>query len=149
LVQVMHKDTTWPASRLRMNLFVQMLTNRAQKVLKKTDGESNRIFGLTISSVLTDRVGSALSSYLDGIGEADRCLVAFERDPTLESMAVPGEEGRLWGRAWNKKLTSMSYIRWWTPLPSLQSGFLNLVTHAVTASVGRGGGETYGVLKSN
>lgn len=53
-VQVMHNDTSWPASKLRMNLFVQILANRAQKVLKKTDGESNRTLGLETASAFRD-----------------------------------------------------------------------------------------------
>jgi predicted secreted Zn-dependent protease len=51
-VQVIHKDTTCPASKLRTNLFVQILANRAQRDPKNADGESNRIFGLTIASVV-------------------------------------------------------------------------------------------------
>lgn len=73
-----------------MNLFVQILANRAQRVLKNTDGESNRIFGLTISaSVSVDpTVGSAPSSDLYGGGEADPSLVFFEIGATVDSMAL-------------------------------------------------------------
>ena len=53
-----------------MNLFVQMLENRAQRVLKNTDVESNWTFGLEISSVFGDRVvGSPSSADLDGARE--------------------------------------------------------------------------------
>jgi len=89
-VQVMHNDTSWPASRLRMNLFVQMLANRAQRVLKNTEGESNRTCGLdTSSSVPKDLVvGSPPSSNLDGTGEADCCLVVVGMALTSESMGA-------------------------------------------------------------
>ena len=49
-VQVTHNDTSWPASRLRTNLFVQILANRAQKLSRNVDRESNRTFGLAIPS---------------------------------------------------------------------------------------------------
>jgi len=72
-----------------MNLFVQMLTNRAQRVLKNTEGESNRTFGLCITSVFGDRVvGSPSSSNLDGTGEADCCLIVVGTALTLESMGA-------------------------------------------------------------
>jgi len=75
-----------------MNLFVQMLTNRAQRVLKNTEGESNRTFGLGISPTFKDRVvGSPSSSNLDGTGEADCCLVVFGMALTSESMGALGE----------------------------------------------------------
>ena len=92
-VQVIHKDTSWPASRLRMNLLVQMLTNRAQRVLKNTEGESNRTFGLEISSVFKDRAaaGSPSSSNLDGTGEVDCRLIVAGAALTLESMGALGE----------------------------------------------------------
>lgn len=55
-----------------MNLFDQTLANRAQRVLKSTDGESNRTPGLEIFS---DRiVGSTSSSKPDETEEADCCL---------------------------------------------------------------------------
>ena len=74
-----------------MNLLVQILTNRAQRVLKNTDGESNRIFGLTISSAATGRVaGPASSSNFDGTGEAACCLVVV-RTGVEESMEVLDE----------------------------------------------------------
>ena len=76
LVQVMHNDTSWPASRLRMNLFVQILANRAQRVWKNTNGESNRTFSLGISSVFKDRVVRSPSSVnFDETGEGDCCIV--------------------------------------------------------------------------
>ena len=76
LVQVMHNDTSWPASRLRMNLFVQMLANRAQRVWKNTEGESNRTFGLGVSEFKDRVVGSPESSVnFDETGEGDCCIV--------------------------------------------------------------------------
>ena len=80
-----------------MNLLVQILTNRAQRVLKNTDSESNRIFGLAIPSVLTDRVvGSTSSSNFDGTGEAESCLVVVVRTGAeIASMgALDGGSGR-------------------------------------------------------
>jgi len=81
-----------------MNLLVQILANRAQRVLKNTDGESNRIFGLTTSSVATGEVvGSASSSNFDGTGEAACCLVVVRTGGTCatESMgALGGGSGR-------------------------------------------------------
>ena len=79
-----------------MNLLVQILTNLAQRVLKNTDGESNRIFGLTISPVVTDRVvGSTSSSNFEGTGETDCCLVAVGAGVTVDSMeALGGGSGR-------------------------------------------------------
>jgi hypothetical protein len=77
-----------------------MLTNRAQRVLKNTDGESNRTLGLVISSVPKDWVvGSASSSNLDGTGEADCCLAIVGTAVTVESMGAPGERSgrRGWG----------------------------------------------------
>ena len=75
-----------------MNLFVQMLANRAQRVLKNTEGESNRTFGLGTSSVCNDRVvGSPSSSNLDGTGEAGCCLVVVGTALTSESMGALGE----------------------------------------------------------
>ena len=74
-----------------MNLLVQILANRAQRVLKNTDGESNRTFGLTISSAVADRiVGSASSSNFDGTGEVDCCLVVV-RTGVTESMGALDE----------------------------------------------------------
>ena len=91
-VQVIHNDTSWPASRLRMNLLVQMLANRAQRVLKNTEGESNRTFGLDIFSVFKDWVaGSPSSSNLDGTGDADCCLIVVGAAFTPESMGDLGE----------------------------------------------------------
>ena len=91
-VQVIHKDTSWPASRLRVNLFVQILANRAQKVLKNTEGESNRTFGLDTFSVPKDRVvGSPSSSNLDGTGETDRRPIVVETALTPESMGALSE----------------------------------------------------------
>lgn len=74
-----------------MNLLVQILANRAQRVLKNTDGESNRIFGLTISSAATGGVvGPASSSNFDGTGEAVCCLVVV-RTGVVESMEALDE----------------------------------------------------------
>lgn len=75
-----------------MNLLVQILANRAQRVLKNTDGESNLIFGLAV----TDRMaGSASSSNFDGTGETDRCLVVVDTGATVDSMEVlGGDSGR-------------------------------------------------------
>ena len=71
-----------------MNLFVQILANRAHKVWKNTDTESNRTSGLTTASAVTDRVpGSSSSSNLDGTGETDCILVVVVgMGVTLESM---------------------------------------------------------------
>lgn len=91
LVQVIHSDTTCPASKLKIKLFVQMAANRAQKVLKNTGSESNWTFGLTISSWLADGAGSVPSSYLAGIGEVDSCLVVLGRGARLEAMRGSGE----------------------------------------------------------
>ena len=79
-----------------MNLLVQILTNRAQRVLKNTDSESNRIFGLAIPSVLTDRVvGSTSSSNFDGTGEAESCLAVVRTGAEIASMgALDGGSGR-------------------------------------------------------
>lgn len=118
-----------------MNLFVQILTKRAQKVSKNTDGDSKRIFGLATSSVLTDRAGSAPSSYLDGSGEADFCLVVSEKG--LESMEVPGE-GQRDGPEQEKKLEIDELHKVVLPI---QSSVLVLqapspVTRVVMASLG-------------
>jgi len=92
LVQVMHSDTSWPASRLSMNLFVQMLVNRAQRVLKNTDDESNWIFGLGISSVVKDWVvGLSSSVNFDRIVESDRCVVVAGVASTFGSMRTLDE----------------------------------------------------------
>jgi len=73
--QVIHNDKSWPAGRLRMNLFVQVLANRAQRVLKNINYESNRTFGLGISTAFKDWVvGSPSSVNFDGIMEADLCV---------------------------------------------------------------------------
>ena len=70
-VHVIHSDTSWPASRLRTNLFVQILANRAQRLFNNHDGESNRTIGLAVSFVVTDRVvESAPSSSLCGARES-------------------------------------------------------------------------------
>lgn len=54
----------------------QILENRAQSVLKNTDGESNRTLGLETPSVFTDRVvGPSSTAKASGTGEGDRCLV--------------------------------------------------------------------------
>ena len=75
-----------------MNLFVQTLAKRAQKVLKNTTGESNRTSGLeTFSAFSHGVVGSASSANLDGTGETDRSLVAFGEAVTLGSMEALGE----------------------------------------------------------
>ena len=77
-----------------MNLFVQMLANRTQKVLRNTEGESNRTLGLVISFVFKGWViGSPSSSNLDGTGEADCCLIVVGTALMLGSMSmgVPGE----------------------------------------------------------
>lgn len=76
LVQVIHNETSWPASKLKMNLLVQILAKRAQRVLKKTEGESNRTSGLAVSAIVADgMVGDPSSSNFDGTGETDCCLV--------------------------------------------------------------------------
>lgn len=77
LVQVMHNETSWPASKLKTNRLVQMLAKRAQRVLKKTEGESNRTSGLAVGSMVADgMVGDpSSSSNFDGTGETDCCLV--------------------------------------------------------------------------
>lgn len=78
-----------------MNLLVQILANRAQRVLRNTDGESNRILGLVISSVAMGRVvGSTSSSNLDGTGETDRCSVVVKAGGAFESMRGLGSSGR-------------------------------------------------------
>lgn len=72
-----------------MNLLVQMLANRAKKVLTNTEGESNRTFGLCAASVLKDGVeGLPSSSTLDGMGEADCCLIVVGKALTSESMGA-------------------------------------------------------------
>lgn len=91
LVQVIHSDTTWPANKLRMKFFVHILANRAQRVLKNTEGESNRTSGREISSAFAGWVGSTVSSNLDGTGEVDSCLVAFERPSPVVAIRVLGE----------------------------------------------------------
>jgi hypothetical protein len=56
-----------------MNVLDQMLENRAQRVLKNADGESNRTLGLETPSVFTDRVvGPSSTANASGIGERDR-----------------------------------------------------------------------------
>ena len=90
LVQVRHNDTSWPASRLRMNLLVQMLANRAQRDWRNIEGESNRTAGL--SSVFKVRVvGSPSSVNLDGTGEADCCLIVAGVASTSGSMRTLDE----------------------------------------------------------
>ena len=77
-----------------MNLFVQMLENRAQRVLKNADGESKRTLGLGIPSILGDRVvGSPSSANFDEGGEADCCLVTGTSS-TVGSMVKVQAEGR-------------------------------------------------------
>lgn len=54
----------------------QILENRAQRVPKNTDGESNRTLGLETPSVFTDRVvGPSSTENASGTGERDCCLV--------------------------------------------------------------------------
>ena len=81
------------ASRLRINLFVQMLANRAQMVSKNTEGESNRTCGLdTSSSASKDRVvGLPSSSNLGGTGEADCCRIVVGIASAPRSMGALGE----------------------------------------------------------
>ena len=68
-----------------------MLTNRAQRVLKNTNGESNWTFGLEIS-LFTDQVlGLTSSSNFGGIWETDHGLVVIGNAVTLNSMRVLGE----------------------------------------------------------
>ena len=45
-VQVMHRDTTWPASRERMNRLVHMLVNRLHELLENAATELKAIRGL-------------------------------------------------------------------------------------------------------
>ena len=88
-VQVIQIATSWPASRLRMNLFDQMLENRAQKLLKNTNRESNRTLGLEIPSAFTDRVvGSSSVSNSDGTGEGDCCSTSLGIAMTRHSVKV-------------------------------------------------------------
>jgi hypothetical protein len=93
LVQVIHSETSWPASMLRTNLLVQMLAKRAQRVLKKTEGESNRISGLAAGSMVADgMVGDPSSSNFDGTGERDCCLVVV-----VGAGVTLGSMGARWG----------------------------------------------------
>jgi len=79
-----------------MKLFDQILEKRAQKVLKNTNGESNRTLGLETSPTFTDRVvGPSSSLNLDGAGEADCCLTVIGIATTLDSMeALDKRSGR-------------------------------------------------------
>lgn len=72
-----------------MNLFVQILVNRAKSVLKNTDGESNRTRGREVSPAFTDRVTeSTSSSDLDRTGEAGCLLVVVGAVAVFESMGA-------------------------------------------------------------
>jgi len=91
-VQVIHTATSWPASRLRTNLFDQILENLAQKVLKNTGGESNRTLGLEIPSVFTARVvGPSSTSNSNGSGEGDWCLAFVGTAIKFDSMGALGD----------------------------------------------------------
>lgn len=112
-----------------MNLFDQTLANRAQSVLKNTDGESNRTLGLEIFSMFTDRmVGPASSPKLDETGEGDCCLGFVRTAMTLESTKTlakhlcrrggppmePGIETVFLSANWTTGVNSYhgEYIRW-------------------------------------
>jgi len=78
-----------------MNLFDQMLENRAQRVLKKTNGELNRTLGLETLSALTDRVvGSSSVSKPDGTGGGDCRFVPLGIAMTLDSAEALDEHLR-------------------------------------------------------
>lgn len=110
-IQVMHNDTNWPATTLRMNLFVQILANRAKRVSRNTDGESNKTLGLEVSSTFVDRVTeSTLSSNLDGTGEAGCWLVVVGAVTVFESMVILSEgSNRMDGSPTEKSGTGVSY----------------------------------------
>ena len=69
-----------------------MLENRAQMVLKNTDGESNRTLGLEIPSVFTDRIaGPSSTSNMGGIWEGDWCLAFVGTAMKFDSMEALDE----------------------------------------------------------
>jgi len=75
-----------------MNLFDQILENRAQRVLKNTDGESNLTLGLEISSAFADRiVGPSSTSNSSGTGEGDWCLAFVGTAMEFDSMEAIGD----------------------------------------------------------
>jgi len=88
-VQVIQIATSWPASRLRMNLLDQMLEKRAQRVSKNTNGESNRTLGLEIPSMFTDRVaGSSSTSNSGGTWEGEWCFALVGTAIMFDSMEI-------------------------------------------------------------
>ena len=75
-----------------MNLFVQILANRVQRVFKKTDGELNWTSGLEMSFMVTDELaGLTSSSNWDGTGGSDCCSVIVRTAAALKSTRTLGE----------------------------------------------------------
>lgn len=83
-----------------------MLVNRAQRVLKNTDHESNRTLGLEIPALTGRVLGSASSMNVDGIRDADCGLAVVGTAVMLDSMKALGESSTRRGGTPTEKINA-------------------------------------------